>query len=243
MAPTVKRPYRSRLRESQARATRLAVIQAASRLFVERGYVATSIDAIAEAAGVSRATVFAAGGTKAALVKTAYDIALVGDDEPVSLPERPRSRMIRSQRDPRRYLAMYAELAGEVGARIAPIFEAVRGAASADSEIREVFAKIQAERRIGAAHVVDDILARSPLRAGLDPVEAADVVWVLSDPGLQHLLVVQRGWQPARYAAWLGETMETQLLGPASTPSDPAGTRSSRRPPGIGDSSSGPVSR
>lgn len=212
VAPAVKRPYRSRLRESQARATRLAVVQAASRLFVERGYVATSIEAIAEAAGVSRATVFAAEGSKAALVKTAYDIALVGDDEPVSLPERPRARMVRAERDPIRYLALYAELAAEIGGRIAPIFDAVRGAASADPEIREVFAKIQAERRIGAAHVVEDVLARSPLRAGLVSAEAADIVWILNDPGLQHLLVGQRGWQPARYAAWLGETMQAQLL-------------------------------
>jgi AcrR family transcriptional regulator len=52
----VKRAYDSPLRKAQAAATRRAIIDAAAALFIDRGYVATSIDAIAEAAGVGRAT-------------------------------------------------------------------------------------------------------------------------------------------------------------------------------------------
>ena len=78
--PAKKTPYRSQLRAEQAAATRELVLDAATRLFVERGYAATSIDAIAEAAGVGRSTVFAAAGGKSWLLKTAYDRAIVGDD-------------------------------------------------------------------------------------------------------------------------------------------------------------------
>jgi len=88
----VKRAYQSKLRGAHAQSTREAVIAAAGRLFAERGYAATSIEDIAEAAGVSRATVFTSVGGKPILLKTALDVAIVGDDEPVPLPERPRSK-------------------------------------------------------------------------------------------------------------------------------------------------------
>src|SRR4051794_8561600 len=98
----VKRSYRSPLREANAAATRRTIIGAATRLFVERGYGATSIDAIADAAGVSRATVFTAVGGKPALLKTAYDVALVGDDEPVAMPNRRDAKSVAAEPDPER---------------------------------------------------------------------------------------------------------------------------------------------
>src|SRR5450631_3090057 len=209
---TVKRSYRSPLRTAQAGQTQRAIIDAATRLFVEAGYGATSIDAIAEAAGVSRATVFAAVGGKAELLKRAYDIALVGDDEPVALPDRAGSRAIRAEPDPSRYLERYAGMVVELGARVAAVYEAVRGAASADPEVRPVWDKIQQERRIGAAHVVADTAAKGPLRDGIDEKSAADVVWVLNDPGLYHLLVNARGWPAERYREWLAAALQHELL-------------------------------
>ena len=97
VAKEVKRSYQSALRGAHAQSTRAAVIAAAGRLFTEQGYAATSIDEIAAAAGVSRATVFTSVGGKATLLKTALDVAIVGDDEPVPLPERPRSKAIRAE--------------------------------------------------------------------------------------------------------------------------------------------------
>jgi AcrR family transcriptional regulator len=214
MPSRVKRPYRSTLREANADATRLAIVQAASRLFVERGYVGTSIESIAEAAGVSRATVFTSVGGKPLLLKKAYDVALVGDDANVPLAERKRSLAIRAEPDVDRYLDRYAELVTEINGRLAAVYEAVRGAASADPEVREVFEKIQAERRIGAAHVVDDVLAKGRLRPGLEPEAAADLIWVLNDAGLYHMLVHRRGWTGARFRTWLSDTMRAQLLPP-----------------------------
>jgi AcrR family transcriptional regulator len=173
---SVKRDYRSPLRTAQARATRRAILDAATRLFVGAGYGATSMDAIAEAAGVSRATVFTTFGTKPVLLKAAYDVALVGDDEPVALPDRADSRAIRAEPDPARYLDRYAGLVTELGGRVAAVYEAVRGAATSDSEVRPVWEQILAERRIGAAHVVADTQAKGPLRPDIDIEAAADVV-------------------------------------------------------------------
>jgi AcrR family transcriptional regulator len=212
MGKIVNRPYRSPLRAAQAASTREAVIAAAARLFADQGYVATSIDEIAERAGVSRATVFTSVGGKGALLKTALDVAIVGDDEPVSLPERLRSKAIRAETDPHLYLALYAELVGEISGRVAKLYEAVRGAAGADSEARDLWDAQQAQRRRGAANVVGDVIAKGGLRPGLDEETAADTVWALNDPGLYHQLVNGRGWPPDRYAVWLGETLARLLL-------------------------------
>ncbi len=211
----VKRsPYRSPLRDAQAEATRLAIIEAAGRLFVERGYAATSIDAVAEAAGVGRATVFASVGGKAALLKAAYDVAVVGDDEPIPLPERPWAQHVREGETQGERIKRYAEMVTMIDGRYAPIYEAFRGAASADPEVRQLWQEIRAERRRGASNFVRLICELGSLRKSLEPDAAADIVWILNDPGLYHQLVLEQGWSPVDFCTWLAETMHTQLLGP-----------------------------
>jgi AcrR family transcriptional regulator len=207
-----KRSYRSAFRVARAADTRTTLLAAAARLFAERGYVATSIDEIARAAGVSRATVFTSVGGKPMLLKAAYDAALVGDEEAVPLVERERSRKIRGEPDAGRYLERYAQLASEVQGRIAIISEVVRGAAGADPGARALYDKMQAERLIGARHIVGDVEAKGGLRRGLRTATAVDIVWTLIEPGLYVRLVHQRGWSAARYASWLGETLQAQLL-------------------------------
>jgi len=208
----VKRPYQSTLRGAHARSTREVIIAAATRLFVEQGYAATSIEEIALAAGVSRATVFTSVGGKPTLLKSALDVAIVGDDEPASLPDRAPSFAIRPEPDPRKYLALYAGLITEIGGRLAGIYEAVRGAAGVDPDARVLWDNHLAQRRHGAANVVGDVLRKGRPRPGLDREAAADVMWLLIDPGNYHLLVHRRGWTPDRYQAWLGQTMIRQLL-------------------------------
>lgn len=196
---------------------RLAIIEAAGRLFVQRGYAATSIDAIAEAAGVGRATVFTSVGGKAALLKAAYDIAVVGDDQPIPLPDRPWAQHVRDGATQRERISRYAEMVTVVDGRYAPIYEAFRGAASADSEVRQLWREIRTERRGGAGRFVRLIRDLGPLRDGLDLEAAADVVWILNDPGLYHQLVLEQGWSPAAFCTWLAETMQNQLLGPPAS--------------------------
>src|SRR4051812_45099585 len=97
---SVKRTYRSDLRAAQAQATRRSIVGAATRLFVEDGYGPTTIDAVADAAGVSRKTVFTAVGGKLDLLKVALDWAVAGDDAPVPLSDRASMRALREQTDP-----------------------------------------------------------------------------------------------------------------------------------------------
>ena len=212
MSSPVRRRYESPLRQRQAEATRLAIIEAATRLFVDRGFVSTSVDLIAETAGVSRATVFTAVGGKAVLLKTAYDVALVGDDEPVPMPQRPWAQGVAKATTAAAMLEAYADLMLVLASRVGAINEAIRGAAAADPQVLAVWTKIQQERRIGAANVVRMAIERGGIRRGLDPDVAADVVWVLNDPGLFVRFVGERGWAQDAYRDWLAATLKAQLL-------------------------------
>jgi len=207
------RRYASRLRDAQAASTRRAIVDAATRLFIERGYGATSMDAIAAAAGVGRATVFTALGGKAAILRRAYDTALMGEDEPGALRRHPAAMAIRAEPDPSRYLERYAALVAGIGRRQAGIHEAMRGAAATDPEVRSVFETLNDERRAGSGRGIGDLVAKGGLRDDLDPEAAADVVWVLNDPGLYHLLVTTRRWSDERFEVWLAATLRAQLLG------------------------------
>jgi prophage antirepressor-like protein len=100
-----------------------------------------------------------------------------------------------------------------MGGRVAPIAEAVRGAAGADADARALWETHLAQRRQGAANVVSDLVSkRGRLRPDLDAASAADVVWVLNDPGLYHQLVFKRGWTPEKFRRWLAAVLRSQLL-------------------------------
>ena len=121
MAEAVKKPYVSRLRDQQARATRRAIVNAAAELFITRGYGSTTVDDIAQAAGVSRKTVFTSVGGKPAALKLAIDWAIVGDDEDVPLLERPHIRAGMTEPDARRVLSDFARSVIKISSRIAPM--------------------------------------------------------------------------------------------------------------------------
>ena len=209
-------------RSAKARATRAAIIAAASRLFTELGYLAPSVQLIAETAGVSRATVFNSVGGKAALLRAAYDTATVGDDEPVPLPRRPEALAIRAEADPARAIEMYAALATSISSRLARIYEAFRSAAGVDPEVRAMWEQIQAERLGGARGFVQIISSKL---AGLPrpPADAGDLIWVLIDTSLYHRLVIERNWSNQRFQHWLADTMKAQLLPPGNRPDRQAG--------------------
>lgn len=219
MSDDGKRSYVSALRDSQARQTRRQIVAAASRLFAARGFAATTIDAIADEAGVSRKTVFTSVGGKVALLKLAYDYAMAGDDQPVPMIEREGLQAIIAEPNPQQQMRMFAEFVAGMGERISALWLALRGAAEIDDEARELYTRWEQERlesmRAGPVH---DLLAKDAIRSDLTPDEAAVVFWVLVDPALYHRFVVEAGWSRERFRDWLYEAFQTQILAPALHP-------------------------
>ena len=121
-----RRRYDSSRRQEQARENRRAILEAARRMFLRRGYAATTVSAIAGEAGVSVETVYKAFANKPGLVKAVVDVAIVGDDESVPMIERELVRRIEAETDPRRKLALYGEHLSESAPRRVPVELLVR---------------------------------------------------------------------------------------------------------------------
>ncbi|MDX6202067.1 MAG: hypothetical protein QOF82_692 [Frankiales bacterium] len=205
----VKRSYSAPRREEAARATRLAVVDAAHRLFLEQGYGATTIDQIAVRAGVSRPTVFAVG-SKASLLKLARDVAMAGDDEDLDVASRSRFQRLLAEPDPVVTLQIFAEHCADLLGRYAALDEVVRQAAGSDDEIRDLWQTSETQRLRAARLVVANLAGKAELRLPQD--RAADVLWLLMASDTYRRLVQGRRWSRARWIAWYAETLHSQLL-------------------------------
>jgi len=207
-----ERSYTSPVREDQARQTRKRIVDAGAALFAERGYGATTIDAIAQAAGVSRKTVFDSVGGKANLMKLAYDFAITGDDAPIPLMDRPRIADLMAEREPAAMIAGHARLVTEVGSRIAAIYCALEQAAGTDAEARALYHALVRQRRTSMDIPARVMAEAGAGRPGLTRTQVADLLWIYSDPALYDKLVDQQGWSAKKFEKWLRRTLEQQLL-------------------------------
>lgn len=207
-----KRRYDASGRQEQARRTRLAVLEAARRLFLAGGYAATTMAAVAADAGVSVETVYKAFGNKPGLVKALFDVALVGDDEPVPLVERDRIRRMRAEPDPQVVFRLYGEHLAESAPRTVPVLLLVKSAAATDEGAAGLWRQLLAERATGMTMFATDLHSKGFLRPGTSVDHARDVLWTCIAPEVYDLLVNERGWAPERYGAWVAEVVAATLL-------------------------------
>jgi AcrR family transcriptional regulator len=212
MAKSVNRPYDSPSRDARAAASRAAMLDAARDLFLAHRYAGTTLAMVAEAAGVSLQYVYKVFRNKPGLVKALFDVAIVGDDEPVALPERESFQAIRREPDGRRKLELYGGHMASIGPRVMPILLVVRDAAASDTAAAGLWADLQAERLTGMTAMAGELAAGGQLRKGVTRNEARDVLWAHNSLELWDLLVTQRGWTPAKYGTWLGRQLVAALL-------------------------------
>jgi AcrR family transcriptional regulator len=208
------RPYRSPLRAEQARATRRRIVDAGRELFVERGYGPTTIDAIAERAGVSRKTVFTSVGGKAAVLKLAFDWTLAGDDEPVAIADRPDVRTIMTERDPTVLVDAWAAMSAAIAARVAALHHVLVVAADTDADAAALLSSVDQQRAAGGLAFVTRLHAIGGLRPSLDPDRASAIADVLMDPLPYRRLVQLHGWTTAEYTEYLQQAAAAALLPP-----------------------------
>lgn len=210
------RRYSSRLRTQQTAAVRRRVLDAAGRLFVERGYAGTTLAAVAGASGVSVQTLYNVVGGKPALLKAVYDVTLAGDDEQVPMARRPEFVHMLEAADGHEMLARYARLGRLMGERTLPLVSTLLAqAATGDADLTSFADTIEGERARGTRAAAEHVADRFGLREGLSVQEAADVLWVLTSPEVADRLVNRRGWGWDRTERWLATAMTDALLGPS----------------------------
>jgi AcrR family transcriptional regulator len=208
--PPVKRRYdTSRRREAAAR-TRAAILDAAQRLFTERGYTATPMAAIAEQAGVALDTVYTSVGRKPELARLLIETAISGTSAAVPAEERNYVRAIQAAPDAETKITIYAAAIRGIVGRLAPLLAMLQQAAPAEPQLAALWREIAERRAANMRRFVGDLAAVATLRLDLD--DAADIVWATNAPELYQLLVAQRGWSPDRYEHFLADAWHRLLL-------------------------------
>src|SRR3954447_16066683 len=196
-----RRRYRSNLREQRASDTRRAVIAAAHELFAEKGWAATGMRDIAEAAGCSVETVYSHFASKRGVLRAVVDASAAGDDAPIPIAQRPEFQaMGKGSRVARIRLA--AKFAANVYRRTMTVETRPRPAAPTDDEIAELLRAARELRRADTQAAFALIMGRAPT-----PPER-DGFWAIASPEVYLLLVEQSGWTDEQYEAWLAATLE-----------------------------------
>lgn len=205
-----KRAYSSAVRDEQAARTRARILDAASELFVERGYAQTTVQGIAQRAGVARDTVHAVFGSKSGVLTALIDARLVPDGAVANVTETPEAQAIKAETDPRRQFELYAEWIAAMSTRLRPVFEILRTASAAEPEMAAVFAEMDRYRLKNMQRYARWFATRGPLRVSTR--RAAEVIWALSSPDIARMLCDDLGWTEAEHARWLGDTLIRTLI-------------------------------
>ncbi|MEV6773933.1 helix-turn-helix domain-containing protein [Nocardia sp. NPDC051030] len=195
-------------------ATRRRVAESAATLFAERGYAGTTLQAIADAAGVHVQTIYQAFGTKVAVLAETAAVLVAGPDEEASTPP-PDRRWVRelfAEPDPARQLAMYATHMRTVSERYMGLLDIMRVTAAVDPEVGSFLAAAEQGRYEGPSHITPELAAKGALKPGLSADRAADIMYALTSYDVYRSLMVDRGWSGTDTEAWITETLVASLL-------------------------------
>ena len=203
MARAVKKPYDNSRRQAQVRATRLRIIEAAKALFIEQGYPATTLEAIAAAADTSLPTLYRLFSSKRALLKAVLDVSFGGDDQPVAFGDRPEVQAARAEPDPVALVRAFARIGRDFMERSSAIMHVLATAAQVDSDAAQLMEQIRRQRRTGQSRIVAALSARDALDPELEFSQAVDITYVALSPDVHRILTVECGWTDEQYEQWL----------------------------------------
>lgn len=201
------RRYRSSRREAQAAQTRTDILTAARELFESAGFAATTISAVAARAGVSTQTVYAVFGSKA---KLAAGMVELMEESADAAQWRARLDV---ERDPRRILRAFAEW---TRAFFVASKAQLMAARDVTAEMEDMAREGNSRRREALTELIGRIGATGALKRDLTEADAVDRAWMLTGLDTYLNATAGCGWSPERFASWLAETLEQQLLEPAA---------------------------
>lgn len=213
-----RRTYDATSRRLAAQATCHSILLAARKLFVQDGYVGTTMPAIAQAAGVSLDTVYASVGRKPTLFKRLVEASISGKDEAQLAEERDYVLAIRAEPKAHKKLQVYAEALTRIHARLAPLFKVLQAASSVNPDLSDLWQEIAQRRAFNMRLFAADLAATGELRGGLSQDQAADIIWTMNSPEFYVLLVEQCGWSPQVFESWLADAWRRLLLASAACP-------------------------
>lgn len=212
MAPESKRVYHSRLRSEQAATTRARILDAAAELFGTRGYAGTTMSAIATTAGVSVETV-QGNGPKAQLLLSAIERAAAGEEGREGIVDRPMGQAIAAEPDLDRMIERLVDLLAWSHARTWALWRAFGAASASDPVVRDAYDGLIGRMHADWRRTVEILEERGMVTDAVDREQLAISLWLLCLPDGYQRLVVEAGWEEARYGAWLAARVRRELAG------------------------------
>jgi AcrR family transcriptional regulator len=201
---------RAGLRRDQVQLTERRILEAAAALFVDRGYVGTSLQSVAEAAGVSPRTVYVRFHSKARLLERCIEVSAAADSRPAALLEPQEGPTSDSPILDERIDAI-VEMARDTMERSAALLAVGAQAAAVEPEIAAL-ERVAMQRSLGELRSIAERLAADGLLPrGVTAAAITDILWVLAGPRTIVSLTSDRGWTTARYATWLDATLRAFL--------------------------------
>jgi AcrR family transcriptional regulator len=205
-----RRPYDARGRRRRADQGRARTLEAARRLFLDRGYAGTTIGAIATEAAVSPDTIYKSFSGKPGLLRAIWLRSLEGAGP---VPAEQRSDAIRhAEHDARALIRAWGTLVTEVAARVAPIVLLIRAAAESDVRMAELLAEVDEQRLRRMEANALTLFERHDLRPELTLEDARDIMWTYTSPDVYELLVIRRQWSAERFGTFVAEQLTAALL-------------------------------
>jgi AcrR family transcriptional regulator len=197
--------------QARTRLARRAVVEAARALFLERGYAATTIEALSDRSDVPSATVYRLFSSKLGILKALLDTSIAGDDQPLAVQERPDVASLFTEPDPHKLLAGFAGITTAINQRTNDIYRVLASAAGSDPAAAELLNEIRQQRDQGQSQIARSLARARAFKPGLRERDAADLIHALMSPEVYRLLVGDRRWTPERYQQWLATTLTQQL--------------------------------
>jgi AcrR family transcriptional regulator len=195
----------------KSRQTRRRILQAAYELFVDQGYGATTLQGIAERAGVAVQTIYFAFGNKPSLLKELVDVTIAGDDEPIPTLQRAWFRDALAADTAEAHLRAHVRGTCDILQRVAPIMDVLRTAGTQDPSLASMWQQDSDPRLEVQTAAARSLMAKPHASAKLSVEHAADLLFGLLSPQLYLLFVRDRGWTPDRWEQWVYDTLHAQL--------------------------------
>jgi|SRR3954465_11063697 AcrR family transcriptional regulator len=217
MARTVKpalgrRSYDSPVRRARALETERRILDAADALFTERGYVGTSLAAIAERAEINPRTLYKVFATKVTLLSRLVDVSMVGDHADVAVAERPWAAGAFDGETGAERVRVFAAVIRRVMESAGRAFRIAAQAAAADTDAAALWQTGQRHRYDDAAAFVASLERAGLLRADRTPDQAIATVWLVASPETFIQLTEGHGLTLDEYEQWVESTLRDTVL-------------------------------
>lgn len=199
------RRYKSDLRRKGADDTRQRILRAARKLFSREGIDRVTIEKIAAHAKVAEPTVYAAFKSKAGILREIMSGAIF------SARYHTATARLDETSDPIELLRLTAKVARTIYENEAREIGLLRGASMFSPELRKLEREFEDARFELQRGRIELLKERSLLPKGMDVESARRIMWMYTSRETYRMMVVEGGWSPDRFEAWLADTLVSAL--------------------------------